>query len=47
MLFVGLDLSIGGLARAVFNRSNILVNNGYNITLLNIDTFKNDNIFEH
>lgn len=47
MLFVGFDLSIGGLARAVFNRSNILVNNGYNITLLNIDTFKNDNIFEH
>ena len=47
MLFVGFDMNIGGLARAVFNRANVLSNKGYKITLLKIDTYKNDNIFEY
>lgn len=40
-LFYGMDMKIGGLAKAVFNRSNILNNHGYKITLLNIDELKN------
>ena len=46
MLFFGFDINIGGLARAVFNRANVLSDGGYKVTLLNIDAFKNDNIFE-
>lgn len=47
MIFIGCELEIGGLAKAVFNRSNLLSKNGYeNITLLNIDTFRNDDILE-
>lgn len=47
MIFIGCELQIGGLAKAVFNRANLLSDNGYeNITLLNIDTFRNDDIFE-
>lgn len=47
MLFFGFDLEIGGLARAVFNRANYLSRRGYNVTLLNIDSFKNDNIHDN
>lgn len=48
MIFIGCELEIGGLAKAVFNRANLLSDNGYeNITLLNIDTFRNDDILEN
>ncbi len=40
-LFYGMDLNIGGLAKAVFNRSNVLKEFGFNINLLNIDELKN------
>ena len=40
ILFLGFDYEIGGLARAVCNRCKLLENNGYSITLLNIDEMK-------
>lgn len=40
-LFYGMDLNIGGLAKAVFNRSNVISDYGFNINLLNIDELKN------
>lgn len=43
MLFYGFDMNIGGLAKAVFNRANLLSLNGYDITLLNVDNIKNFN----
>lgn len=46
MIFFGFDLKIGGLAKAVFNRANELSKRGYKVTLLNIDSFKNDNIYD-
>lgn len=47
MTFVGFGLTVSTTVKAVFNRANLLSKNGYkNITLLNIDTFKNENIFE-
>ncbi|WP_296880798.1 glycosyltransferase [uncultured Methanobrevibacter sp.] len=41
LLFYGFDMEIGGLAKATFNRANLLTEHGYNITLLNIDNGKN------
>ncbi|MDO5861104.1 glycosyltransferase, partial [Methanobrevibacter sp.] len=41
MLFFGFDVEIGGLAKATFNRANLLTQHGYNVTLLNIDKRKN------
>lgn len=43
MLFYGFDMNIGGLAKAVFNRANLLSLNGYDIKLLNVDSIKNFN----
>ena len=40
-LFYGIDLDIGGLAKALFNRGNILTEHGYKVILLNIDELKN------
>lgn len=40
-LFYGYDIEIGGLAKATFNRANLLTKNGYDVTLLNIDKNKN------
>lgn len=40
-MFYGLDIEIGGLAKATFNRANLLSEHGYDITLLNIDNTKN------
>ena len=37
LLFYGLDVNIGGLAKAVFNRANALSKKGYNVKILNID----------
>ena len=57
ILFYGFDMNIGGLAKAVFNRANMLDENGYRVTLLNIDpniidkslseTYKNVNLIEN
>ena len=41
LLFYGLDMEIGGLAKATFNRANLLNQHGYNVTLLNLDKTKN------
>lgn len=41
LLFFGMDINIGGLAKAVFNRANVMDDNGYKITLLNTDDLKN------
>ena len=41
LLFYGFDIEIGGLAKATFNRANLLTEHGYNVTLLNIDKEKN------
>lgn len=41
LLFYGFDIEIGGLAKATFNRANLLTEHGYNVTLLNIDNGKN------
>ena len=43
LLFFGMDINIGGLAKAVFNRANVMDDNGYDITLLNTDDLKNFN----
>ena len=40
-LFYGMDMNIGGLAKAVFNRSNVINDYGYDVKLLNIDELKN------
>ena len=40
-LFFGFDVEIGGLAKATFNRANLLSQHEYNVTLLNIDKRKN------
>ena len=40
-LFYGMDMNIGGLAKAVFNRSNVINDYGYDVRLLNIDEMKN------
>ena len=40
-LFYGFDIEIGGLAKATFNRANMLKEHGYDVTLLNIDKLKN------
>lgn len=40
-LFYGFDIEIGGLAKATFNRANLLKEHGYDVTLLNIDKLKN------
>lgn len=40
-LFYGMDLNIGGLAKAVFNRDNVISEHGYDVKLLNIDELKN------
>ena len=54
-LFYGFDYDVGGLAKAVFNRANILADKGLNITLINTDphitqfiglNFKNINLIE-
>lgn len=47
ILFFGLDVEIGGLAKAVYNRSNLLADNGYKITLLNIDDLKDFNFISN
>ena len=41
LLFYGLDIEIGGLAKATFNRANILKQHGYKVTLLNVNESKN------
>lgn len=41
LLFYGLDIEIGGLAKASFTRANILKQNGYKVTLLNLNKSKN------
>ena len=41
LLFYGLDIEIGGLAKATFNRANLFNQHGYNVTLLNLDKTKN------
>ena len=41
LLFFGLDIEIGGLAKATFNRANLLTQHGYDVSLLNIDKTKN------
>lgn len=41
LLFYGFDVEIGGLAKATFNRANLLTQHGYRVTLLNIDKAKN------
>ena len=41
LLFFGLDIKIGGLAKATFKRANILKQHGYNVTLLNLNESKN------
>lgn len=46
MLFFGFDIHIGGLASAVCNKSKLFVDNGYSVTLLNIDDFKNFNFIQ-
>lgn len=47
-LFYGFDIEIGGLAKATFNRANLLTEHGYDVTLLNIDKLKNcEYITEH
>lgn len=43
LLFYSLDLKIGGLAKAVFDKANILDDHGYNVTLLNVDDLKDFN----
>lgn len=40
-MFFGFDVEIGGLAKATFNRANLLTEHGYDVTLLNIDKEKN------
>ena len=54
-LFYGFDYDVGGLAKAVFNRANLLADKGLNITLINTDphitqfiglNFKNINLIE-
>ena len=48
LLFYGLDIEIGGLAKATFNRANLLKEHGYNVTLLNLNECKNfDHITQH
>lgn len=42
LLFYGFDIQIGGLAKATFNRANILTEHGYDVTLINIDKLKNN-----
>ena len=37
LLFYGLDIEIGGLAKATFNRANLLNEHGYKVTLLNLN----------
>ena len=37
LLFYGLDVNIGGLAKSVFNRANALSEKGYTVKILNID----------
>ena len=37
LLFYGLDIEIGGLAKATFNRANLLKKHGYDVTLLNLN----------
>ncbi|MBE6488422.1 MAG: glycosyltransferase [Methanosphaera stadtmanae] len=39
ILFYGFDYEIGGLAKAVFNRANMLTEYGYSIKLINIDPY--------
>ena len=47
MTFVGLGLNVPTAVKEMFNRANLLSENGYrNITLLNIDTFRNEDLFE-
>lgn len=38
-LFHGFDYNVGGLAKAVFNRANLLAEKGFNVSLLNVDPF--------
>ena len=44
LMFFGYDIEIGGLAKATFNRANLLKNHGYNVNLLNIDKLKNSEV---
>ena len=41
LLFFGFDENIGGLAKAVFNKANLLAEKGHKVTLLNIDSYVN------
>ncbi|WP_323735636.1 glycosyltransferase [Methanosphaera sp. ISO3-F5] len=45
-VFYGLEYEIGGMAKAIFNRANILVNQNLNITLINLEPYVNHNILE-
>lgn len=46
-LFYGCDYDVGGLAKAVFNRANLLSNNGYKIKLINVDPYTENFIGEN
>ena len=44
LMFFGYDIEIGGLAKATFNRANLLKKHGYDVSLLNIDKLKNSEV---
>ena len=46
-LFYGFEYDIGGLAKAVFNRVNLLSEKGHNVILLNVDPFTDDFLGPH
>ena len=48
-IFFGFDYNIGGLAKALFNRSNVLADNGHSVLAINMDTYINygNNILEN
>ncbi|WP_407376018.1 glycosyltransferase [Methanobrevibacter sp.] len=44
LMFFGYDIEIGGLAKATFNRANLLKKHGYDVSILNIDKLKNSKV---